>query len=334
MSAEKKPLILVDGSSYLYRAFHALPALMNSKNFPTGAIYGMINMLKRLIADYQPDHMAVIFDAKGKTFRDDLYPDYKATRQEMPSDLIRQIEPLHRLIRALGIPLIMVEGVEADDVIGTLATRATQDKMDTVISTGDKDLAQLVNSHVTLINTMTNTLLNPDSVKEKFGVPPELIVDYLTLVGDTSDNIPGVPQVGPKTAAKWLQEYGSLDNIVANAEKISGKVGEKLRGSIEQLPLTKSLVTIKQDVHLPLDFSELKLTPADKKILIEMFKEMEFKSWLAELLNEANDTQADKYSNYLIITTEDVFNDWLEQLKQAELIAFDTETTNIDYMSG
>ncbi len=334
MSAEKKPLILVDGSSYLYRAFHALPALMNSKNFPTGAIYGMINMLKRLIADYQPDHMAVIFDAKGKTFRDDLYPDYKATRQEMPSDLIRQIEPLHRLIRALGIPLIMVEGVEADDVIGTLATRATQDKMDTVISTGDKDLAQLVNSHVTLINTMTNTLLNPDSVKEKFGVPPELIVDYLTLVGDTSDNIPGVPQVGPKTAAKWLQEYGSLDNIVANAEKISGKVGEKLRGSIEQLPLTKSLVTIKQDVHLPLDFSELKLTPADKKILIEMFKEMEFKSWLAELLNEANDTQADKYSNYLIITTEDVFNDWLEQLKQAELIAFDTETTNIDYMSA
>ena len=198
MQLQTKPLVLVDGSSYLYRAFHALPALTNSKGFPTGAVYGMINMLKRLIADYQPEYMAVVFDAKGKTFRDEIYTAYKATRQEMPKELIQQIAPIHQIIRTMGLPLLVIEGIEADDVIGTLSTHATQANMPSLISTGDKDLAQLVNNHVTLINTMTNTKLDPQGVKEKFGVTPERIVDYLTLVGDTSDNIPGVAQVGPK----------------------------------------------------------------------------------------------------------------------------------------
>lgn len=232
MSVQMKPLILVDGSSYLYRAFHALPALTNSKGAPTGAVYGMINMLKRLIADYQPEYMVVVFDAKGKTFRDDLYHAYKANRQAMPPELVQQIEPIHRIIRALGLPLIVIDGVEADDVIGTLAVHATREQRHTIISTGDKDLAQLVNENVTLINTMTNVTLDPAGVKEKFGVTPQQIIDYLTLVGDTSDNIPGVEKVGPKTAAKWLQQYGSLENIIANADKITGKVGDNLRASI------------------------------------------------------------------------------------------------------
>ena len=257
MSAQQKPLILVDGSSYLYRAFHALPALANSKGKPTGAVYGMINMLNRLLADYQPERIAVVFDAKGKTFRDDLYPAYKATRTEMRSELVEQIQPIHDIIHAMGLPIIMVEGVEADDVIGTLAARAEKKGIASVISTGDKDLAQLVNRHITLINTMTNTRLDPLGVKEKFGVTPEQIIDYLTLVGDTSDNIPGVPQVGPKTAAKWLQQYGSLDNIVTHADAITGKVGEKLRASLAQLPLTKSLVTIRCNVDLPLHETDL-----------------------------------------------------------------------------
>lgn len=333
MSEQTKPLILVDGSSYLYRAFHALPALANSKGMPTGAVYGVVNMLKRLLAEYQPQHMAVIFDAKGKTFRDEIYAAYKATRQEMPNELVQQIEPIHQIIRAMGIPLVVIEGVEADDVIGTLAKRATSDNIHTIISTGDKDLAQLVNNNVELINTMTNTLLDVAGVKEKFGVPPERIIDYLTLVGDTSDNIPGVPQVGPKTAAKWLQEYGSLENIIANANKISGKVGENLRHSLPQIPLTQSLVTIKCDVDLPIPFSNLQIKSADKKQLIDLYKEMEFKSWLGELLEETKaQTNAEKYSTYLIIESEDIFNDYVTQLTQAEIIAVDTETTSLDYM--
>jgi DNA polymerase-1 len=222
MPSHIKRIILIDGSSYLYRAFHAMPALMNSKGFPTGAVYGMVNMLKRCIADYQPDYLAVVFDTKEKTFRDDLYAEYKATRKETPNELVQQIEPIYNIIRAMGLPLLAIDGVEADDVIGTLAEIATHEKIDVVISTGDKDLAQLVNQHVTLINTMTNTQLNPFGVKEKFGVPPERIIDYLTLVGDTSDNIPGVPQVGPKTAAKWLNEYGSLDALIEHSAAISG----------------------------------------------------------------------------------------------------------------
>ena len=334
MSVQTKPLILVDGSSYLYRAFHALPPLMNSNNFPTGAAYGIINMLRLMIKTYHPDYLAVVFDAKGKTFRDDLYPAYKATREEMPSELVRQIAPIHSIIRALGFPLIVVDGVEADDVIGTLATHASQNGWETLISTGDKDLAQLVNDKVTLINTMNNTLLTPDGVKEKFGVTPEQIVDYLTLVGDTSDNIPGVPQVGPKTAAKWLQQYGSLDQLVTNADSITGKVGEKFRASIPQLPLTKSLVTIKRDVDLPLSFSELKIQAPDNNKLIELFKEMEFKSWLSELLNTTKDTTPEKKSHYEIITSTEKFNEWLSLLQKADTFAFDTETTSLDYMSA
>jgi len=335
MSAQNKPIILVDGSSYLYRAYHAMPALMNSKGSPTGAVYGMINMLKRLIADYQPDYMAVIFDAKGRTFRDDLYEAYKATRQEMPHELVVQIEPIHRIIGAMGLPMIVIEGVEADDVIGTIAVHAAKEKRDTLISTGDKDLAQLVNNHVTLINTMTNTILDPEGVKEKFGVRPEQIVDYLTLIGDTSDNIPGVPQVGPKTAVKWLQEYGTLDNIIAKADSITGKVGENLRTSLSQIPLSKTLVTIKLDVDLPVNLADLNIKPADKNILAELFKEMEFKNWLGELLQKSSaDSAANKYENYVIIQSESVFKEWLNQLKQTEIMAFDTETTSLDYMTA
>lgn len=334
MSAQNKPLILVDGSSYLYRAFHALPALTNSKNFPTGAIYGMINMLKRLIADYQPEYMGVVFDAKGKTFRDDIYKEYKATRQEMPIELVRQIEPIHNIIRAMGLPLIIIDGVEADDVIGTLAAQAANEGMKSIISTGDKDLAQLVNNQVTLINTMTNTLLDPEGVKKKFGVPPECIIDYLTLVGDASDNIRGVPQVGPKTAAKWLQEYGSLENIVTNADKISGKAGENFRVCLEQLPLTKSLVTIKLDVNLGLKFSDLQIKSADKKTLIELYKEMEFKSWLSELLEESKENNAEQYANYVLINSEVELKKWIDLLNNTEIFAFDTETTSLDYMTA
>lgn len=335
MSAQQKPIILVDGSSYLYRAFHALPALTNSKGRPTGAVYGLVNMLKRLIADHQPDYMAVIFDAKGKTFRDAIYADYKATRQQMPNELVQQIEPIHQIIRAMGIPLIMIEGVEADDVIGTLALQAAKAGIHTLISTGDKDLAQLVNQQVMLINTMTNTTLNPDNVKEKFGVPPERIVDYLTLVGDTSDNIPGVPQVGPKTAAKWLQEYGSLDNVIANANKITGKVGENLRGFLPRIPMTKQLVTIKIDVDLPLGFSDLQVNPADKKSLMEIFKEMEFKAWLAELLNEVKETiSIEKHAHYVTIYSEQELKTWIDELSRADIFAFDTETTSLDCMNA
>jgi DNA polymerase-1 len=325
--SQKKSLILVDGSSYLYRAFHAMPALMNSKNFPTGAVYGVTNMLKRLLTQYQPEYIAVIFDTKGKTFRDELYADYKATRKEMPDDLSRQIEPIHNIIRAMGLPLVAVEGVEADDVIGTLAHHATQAGINTLVSTGDKDMAQLVNQQVTLVNTMTDTIMDPAGVKEKFGVTPEQIIDYLTLVGDTSDNIPGVPQVGPKTAAKWLSEYGLLQNIVKNADKITGKVGENLRTSIENLPLTKELVTIKLDVKLPVEFDELVLKPADNKRLIELFGEMEFKSWLSELLKKSDNARSDKYQAHDIIFTENEFEKWLSQLQKAKQFAFDTETT-------
>lgn len=328
--SQKKSLILVDGSSYLYRAFHAMPALSNSKQFPTGAIYGVINMLKRLLTQYQPEHIAVVFDTKGKTFRDELYAEYKATRKEMPDDLSRQIAPIHDIIRAMGLPLVAVEGVEADDVIGTLAQHATSAGLNTLVSTGDKDMAQLVNQHVTLVNTMTDTVMDPAGVKEKFGVMPDQIIDYLTLVGDTSDNIPGVPQVGPKTAAKWLNEFGSLQNIVKNADKITGKVGENLRASIGQLPLTKELVTIKLDVTLPMDFNELTLKSADDKKLLDWFKELEFKNWLAELLKKPSESPIEKYKAHEVIFSEKDLEKWLKQLQQAKQFAFDTETTSLD----
>ncbi len=332
---ENKPIVLVDGSSYLYRAFHAMPSLANSKGDPTGAIYGVVNMLRRLLKEYDPQYMAVVFDAKGKTFRDDLYDKYKANRTAMPDELVKQIEPIHEVIKALGLPLIMISGVEADDVIGSLAQEATKNGMQTLISTGDKDLAQLVNPHVTLVNTMTDTVLDPVSVKEKFGIPPELIIDYLALVGDTSDNIPGIPQVGPKTAVKWLLEYGSLDNIVKNADKISGKVGENLRASLQQIPLAKQLTTIKLDVAMDVHPKDLRRKTPDNNTLLALYKELEFKTWLNELLaHDQSESNTDKYKNYEIIFTRDVLEQWIKKLTHTKLFAFDTETTSLNYMDA
>ena len=328
MLDHSKPLILVDGSSYLYRAFHALPALTNSKGFPTGAVYGLVNMLKRLIQDYHPDYMAVVFDAKGKTFRDEIYKAYKATRPIMPNDLTVQIAPIYQIIKALGIPLLVIDGVEADDVIGTLAKRAKDDGIKSVVSTSDKDLAQLVDEYITLVNTMTNVVLNPQMVEQKFGVSPACIVDYLTLVGDSSDNIPGVPLVGPKTAAKWLQQYGSLQAIIAHANKIPGKAGENLRKSIPQLPLINSLVTIKCDVDLLVNFNELAIQPPNKPELIMLYKEMEFKTWLSELLVENKADEAIKYANYVIVDHEESLNACIEKLQRVSIFAFATETTD------
>jgi DNA polymerase-1 len=335
MSDNQSPLILVDGSSYLYRAFHALPPLTNSQGEPTGAIYGVISMLRRLLSDYQPEHIAVVFDAKGKTFRDDLYVAYKAHRPSMPDELRVQVEPLHAIVQAMGLSLLMVEGVEADDVIGTLAREATAKGMKTLISTGDKDLAQLVNENVTLVNTMTNTTLDVDGVKEKFGVAPAQIIDYLTLVGDNVDNIPGVPGVGPKTAVKWLTEYGTLDALITHAEAIKGKVGENLRANLLQLPLIKELVTIKGDVLLTLSPQGLQRSAPDETALIEWFKRLEFKSWLAEILEKKAEQPAEaskKITNYTIIDSQIELTKWIERLEKAALFAFDTETTSLDYM--
>jgi DNA polymerase-1 len=329
-----KPIVLVDGSSYLYRAFHAMPSFMNSKSFPTGAIYGVINMLKKLLSDYDPEFTAVIFDAKGKTFRDDLYDKYKANRSPMPADLVLQIEPIHAAVRALGLPILMIDGVEADDVIGTLAMAASKENRHVLISTGDKDLAQLVNAHVTLVNTMTGNMLDPASVVEKFGIPPELIVDYLALVGDTVDNIPGVPQCGPKTAVKWLQQYGSLDGVITHADEVKGKVGEKLREALPQLPLAKQLATIKLDVALDVTFHDLVRLPLDKAALQQMYQDLEFKTWLSEILqsNPPSAVKQDKHADYLTIFTEKDLDAWIEKLSQVSLFSFDTETTNLDYM--
>ncbi|MDH3405760.1 MAG: DNA polymerase I [Gammaproteobacteria bacterium] len=328
------PLILVDGSSYLYRAFHAMPALANSRGEPTGAVYGVTNMLRRLLAEYDSDHIAVVFDAKGKTFRDDLYPEYKANRPPMPDDLSRQIEPIHAIVRALGLPLIQIEGVEADDVIGTLARAAAAEGREAVISTGDKDMAQLVDEHVQLIDTMQDAVYDRDAVAAKFGVTPEQMVDYLALVGDTSDNIPGVPGVGPKTAAKWLQEYESLDQIVAHANDISGRAGESLRGAMGHLPLSRQLATIKCDVDLKLNPADLIRTEPNSAQLRELFARLEFKTWLADLggANAPTDesTPVALSAKYQMITDNQALDAWLDRLRKAELIAFDTETTSLE----
>jgi len=329
-----KPIILVDGSSYLYRAFHAMPSLTNSKAFPTGAVYGVINMLKKLINDYDPEYMAVVFDAKGRTFRDDLYEKYKANRSEMPSDLVKQIEPIHAIIKALGLPLVMIEGVEADDVIGTLAVEAKLHDKKTLISTGDKDLAQLVNTHTTLVNTMTDTVLTTETVKDKFGIPPNLVIDYLTLIGDTSDNVPGVPQVGPKTAVKWLEEHGTLDNIILHANNVKGKVGENLRNCLTQLPLTRTLVTIKTDVKLDFHLEDLKLKKADNEKLIKLFQDLEFKTWLNQLLEKNTAASTEKHAAYETIFSEIDLDKWISCLSKAEVFAFDTETTSLNYMQA
>ncbi len=285
-----KTLLLVDGSSYLYRAFHAMPDLRNAEGAPTGAIYGMINMLRRLRQDYAAAYMACVFDAKGKTFRDDLYAEYKANRASMPEDLAKQVEPIHEAVRAMGWPILMVEGIEADDVIGTLATEATAQGLSTIISTGDKDLAQLVNDKVTLVNTMSNEKLDRDGVIGKFGVPPERIVDYLTLVGDTVDNVPGVEKVGPKTAVKWLTQYGSLDDVIAHAPDIGGVVGQNLRNALDWLPQARVLVTVKCDCdlsgHHTSILESLQQKPEDKQAMLEFFTRMGFRSWLRELKAE------------------------------------------------
>jgi DNA polymerase-1 len=341
MTENKPPLILVDGSSYLFRAFHAMPPLENSKGNPTGAIYGVINMMKKLIADYNPTHMAMIFDAKGKTFRNDLYSDYKANRPPMPDELRDQIQPLHDLISAMGIPLVVVPGVEADDVIGTLAVRAAADNASVLISTGDKDLAQLVTPSIHLINTMSKVTLDVEGVMNKFAVRPDQIIDYLALMGDTSDNIPGVPKVGPKTASKWLTQYETLDNLIEHSGDIKGKVGESLRDNLEQLPLSRELTTIKLDVaELPLH-KNLTFGEPESEKLIKLCAELEFKTWLAEAQSiNPTETLVDTTDEpaipveYETILDEDRFQHWLDKLEQSSLFAFDTETTSLDYMQA
>jgi DNA polymerase I len=335
------PFILVDGSSYLFRAYHALPPLTNSRGEPTGAIVGVLNMLKRLLDEYQPEHIAVVFDAPGGSFRNQIYSEYKANRPPMPDDLRGQIQPLHDIIRAQGLPLLIETGVEADDVIGTLAHQATEQGMATVISTGDKDMAQLVNEHVTLINTMSDKTTDRAGVVEKFGVTPEQIIDYLALVGDSSDNIPGVPKCGPKTAAKWLGQYGDLDNLMAHGDEIKGKIGENLRASLEQLPMARELATIKLDVGLELGVAELKPVAADTEALRQHYTRLEARRLLqgleqgeeAEPEAEAPEAEQEQ-GDYHTILERDEFEGWVARLEQAELFAFDTETNDLDYMQA
>lgn len=330
------PFILVDGSSYFFRAFHALPPLTNSKGQATGAIYGVANMIRRLIKDYQPQHLVVVFDDKGKTFRDEWYPAYKAHRPSMPEALQSQFAPLLALLEAMGLPLLTIAGVEADDVIGTIARQASAQQIPVLISTGDKDMAQLVNEHVTLINTMTNQRYDIAGVQAKFGVTPAQMIDYLTLVGDSSDNIPGVAKCGPKTAVKWLTDYATLDELVARAAEIGGKIGESLRASIPHLPLSKKLVTIKTDVPLPILFTDLKLKPQDQAQMIALTRELEFKSWLKELLSTSEESTTVTVSSvpYEILNTDEQLQHWLSQLQTCSLFCIDTETTHLDALQA
>ncbi|PAJ72703.1 DNA polymerase I [Pseudoalteromonas sp. NBT06-2] len=349
------PLILVDGSSYLFRAYHSPPHFVNSKGEPTGAIYGVVNMLKSLSKQFDPSHVAVIFDAKGKTFRNDMYSDYKANRPSMPDDLRCQIEPLHKIIKAMGFPLISIVGVEADDVIGTFARIATEHKRDVLISTGDKDMAQLVNEHVTLINTMTDEVLDSDGVVEKFGVAPDRIIDYLSLMGDKVDNIPGVEGCGPKTAVKWIEKYDTLAGVIDNAKLIKGKIGEKLAAAIPHLPLSYELATIKLDVELDRDLENLKIVDPDKDLLLQYYAEFEFRRWITQLLKskpakakakkpaktesleESEENPVETIvvdANYTTILTEEALDIWVEKLNTSELFSFDTETTSLDYMQA
>ena len=366
----ESPFILVDGSSYLFRAFHAMPPLTNRKGQATGAIFGVINMLGKLIEQYQPEKMAVIFDAKGKTFRHDMYDEYKAHRPPMPDELRTQIEPIHEIVKALGLPLLVIDGVEADDVMGTFAQQATEAQHDTLISTGDKDLAQLVNEHVTLINTMNDTLSTPDSVLEKFGVRPDQIIDYLALVGDSADNIPGIPKCGPKTAVKWLNSFGNIHNLVENAPMIGGKIGENLRNNLDQLALSKELTTIKLDCQLPVSLDDIQRTQPDMARLQELFTEYDLRNWLNQVMNgqvpfskstgakahsqtvqkKVNGNNADSNadanpptatitanaveSNYETVFTANDFETWVERIENAELFAIDTETTSLNTLQA
>ena len=336
-TAAKRPVILVDGSSYLFRAYFAMPELTTSDGRHTGAVRGVIAMIRKLAKDYADSTVAVVFDAPGKTFRDDLYSEYKANRESMPDDLREQIQPIHEIIQAMGLPLLVVPGVEADDVIGTLAQQATDAKLDTVISTSDKDMAQLVTDHVTLVNTMTDTAMDREGVVDKFGVAPEHIIDYLALMGDTVDNIPGVPKVGPKTAAKWLNEFGSLDEIMARSDEIKGKVGENLRDTLQQLPLSRELTTIKCDVSLEQNLQDLIASPPDEAALRQLFADLEFKTWLAELDDgeeSAEPAAAVQQAEYECITDLERLRAWTAKLADAGTFAVDTETTSIDYMQA
>ena len=351
-----KTLLLVDGSSYLYRAFHALPDLRNHNNEPTGAIHGVLNMLRRLHKDYHADYSACVFDAKGKTFRDELYPDYKAHRPPMPPDLAAQIEPLHTCIRAMGWPMLIVDGVEADDVIGTLAKQAAAAGMRCIISTGDKDIAQLVNAQVTLVNTMSNEVLDEANVQAKFGVPPERMLDYLMLVGDTSDNVPGVQKVGPKTAVKWLAQYGSLENLIAHAGEIKGAVGGNLRQALAWFDTSRRLITIKCDVDLPVRITDLAPQPQDTERLVQLYEQLDMKSSLRELRQQvienqsgsigATETPGNAMSDrstlaaldcpvtYQMILTKSELDDWLVRLDTAPLVSVDSETTSLNPMQA
>jgi DNA polymerase-1 len=345
-----KTLLLVDGSSYLYRAFHAMPDLRNKAGEPTGALYGIINMLKRLRADYpSATHLACVFDAKGKTFRDDLYPDYKANRPSMPEDLRAQIEPIHEAVGALGWPVLAIEGVEADDVIATYAHQATQAGWKTIVSTGDKDLAQLVDDHVTLVNTMSNEKLDRMGVIAKFGVPPERIVDYLALIGDSVDNVPGVEKCGPKTAVKWLTEYGTLDDIIAKAESIKGVVGENLRKALPMFPMTRELLTVKRDVSGIVPIDGLDAMPIDLDTLAGLSDRYGLRSLLRELTGDAqaipkgdarvqDDVPAPGLgkadARYEAVLTWEAFDAWLSRIQSAELVSLDTETTSIEEMQA
>ena len=335
---QRYPLILVDGSGYLFRAYHALPKLSNSKGEPTGALIGVLSMLRKLLDSQQPDYIGVVFDAPGKTFRDALYPEYKANRPPMPEELRDQLLPLKEIVRAQGLPLLEVPEVEADDVIGTLATRAAEAGIATLVSTGDKDMAQLVNDHITLINTMSDTVLDRDGVIAKFGVPPERIIDYLSLMGDSIDNIPGVPKCGPKTAVKWIDEFGDLEGVIANADKVKGKVGENLRAALEQLPLSRALTTIKRDVAL--DFAPTELIPGkpDTALLRGWYERLESRQLLATLDGATTggghpDTGGETpEARYELILTEQALDAWVARLGAAPIFAFDTETTDLDYM--
>ncbi len=347
-----KTLLLVDGSSYLYRAFHAIRDLSNSRGEPTNAIYGVLNMLRRLHKDVPAEYSACVFDARGKTFRDDLYAQYKANRPAMPDDLASQIGPLKEAITAMGWPLLEVGGVEADDVIGTLARQAEQAGMRVVISTGDKDITQLVSAQITLVNTMSNEILDIAGVEKKFGVPPERIIDYLTLIGDSVDNVPGVPKVGPKTAVKWLTQYGTLEAIVKNAPDIGGAVGENLRQSLDWLPQAQALLTIKCDVELPVQLQHLAPQPQDTAKLVELFERFEFRTWRRELQDAGsgiedrgnpepqpipapNPPAVPQYErHYETVTTMEALRKWLARIEAAPLTAVDTETTSLDAMAA
>ena len=333
MSEKQDPIILVDGSSYLYRAYHALPPLTTSKNQPTGAIKGVISMIKKILIDHPESPLAVVFDAKGKTFRHDMYSEYKANRPPMPEDLVQQIEPIHQIITLMGIKLIMIPGVEADDVIGTLAEQARQKLLDTVISTGDKDMTQLVCKNVSVVNTMSGELLNESGVLKKFGVEPKYITDYLALIGDKSDNVPGVEKVGPKTAVKWLDEFGDIDGIKSNAESIGGKVGENLRASLETLDLAHQLVKIKTDVELDLGIEDLKVGEPNSKELSKIYKELEFNAWLQEV-PERQATSPKINKSYKCITTKKDLKKVIKEASKSDTVAIDTETTGLDYIDS